>query len=135
MDLQWFVIRLLCALQAGKGHCSLRSLGFDFQFTFKRNINGNPFLKYKDIGIKTNKGGLHHSKISAKVVPIYASSNKEQCPVELFFKYHSQLPVNRKYNVLYLRSLAKPHADGVWYCHSAIGINSLQKTIESFVCK
>ena len=124
-----YLLGISCALRAGKEHRSLRSIGFNSQFSYWMDANGNPMLQYReDIGLKTNKGGLCHSKVTLKIVPFYSSANRSRCVIELFFFYHSKLPVNR--NALYLRPLANAKPGGVWFADRAIGINTLQKTVK-----
>ena len=62
-----FTIGLSCSLRAGKEHHVLRSIPFDSQFTFMYDDRGKLFFRYvEDIGLKTNKGGLKHRKVSPK---------------------------------------------------------------------
>ena len=67
---------------AGKEHTALHGLPFHSQFKFIQDSDGEIFLQYmEDIGLKTNKGGLKHRKIEAKTVDLYATANKERCPL------------------------------------------------------
>ena len=70
------------ALCAEKEHRALCGLSFHSQFKFIKDSDGEIFLHYmEDIGLKTNKGGLKHRKIEAKTVDLYATSNKDRCPL------------------------------------------------------
>ena len=130
VDTLLFVLGITCALRAGKEHRSLRSLGFHSQFTYHLDSDGNHYIQYKeDLGLKTNKGGLKHTKVSPKIVNIYPIANREWCPVAIFFKYDCKIPFIRKCAALYLRPLAKPKGD-VWFADAPIGVNSLQSTVK-----
>ena len=71
-----FLLGMSCTLRAGKEHRSLRSFGFNSQLSWHMDTNGNRFFTYhEDLGLKTNKGGLKHRKVSPKVVNMYQSAN------------------------------------------------------------
>ena len=64
------------ALWAGMEHRVLRGLAFKSQLQFMRDFNGEHYLRYmEDIGMKTNKGGLKHKKVTVKTVDLMRSSN------------------------------------------------------------
>ena len=110
-----FVLGLSCALRAGKEHRQLRSFGFNSQFTWHVDHEGNRFFTYKeDIGLKTNKGGLKHRKFTPKVVNVYQNSNPSRCPVRLLYAYFCKLPLNRKCDAMYLRPVKK-FSPNKWY--------------------
>ena len=129
-----FVLGLSCALRAGKEHRNLRSFGFNSQFTWHVDYDGKRYFTYKeDIGLKTNKGGLKHRKISPKVVNVYQSNNPDRCPVHLLYSYWCKLPVNRKCTAMYLRPVKKFERTK-WYYDSAVGVNKLQNVVKT-MCK
>ena len=98
-----FTLGLTCALRAGKEHRFLRSVPFHSQFTFHIDNNGRRYFRYtEDLGMKTNKGGLKHRKLSPKVVTVYDVPNSDRCPVMILSKYMSLLPSDRKCSALYL---------------------------------
>ena len=99
-----FILGMSCALRAGKEHRSLRSFGFDSQLSWHMDSNGNRYFTYhEDLGLKTNKGGIKHRKISQKVVNVYQSGNRSRCPIRILYVYFCKLPVNRTCPALYLR--------------------------------
>ena len=70
-----FVLGKGCALQAGKEHRQLQSIGFNLQFLFLHDDEGQIFIRYfKDICWKTNKGGLKHRKVDPKQVGFVSHS-------------------------------------------------------------
>ena len=92
-----FTIGLSCSLCAGKEHNVLRSPGFDSQFTFLYDSNGQLYFRFiEDIGLKTNRGGLKHRKVEPKVVDVYQLSNPDRCPVRILNYYLSLLPKTQK---------------------------------------
>ena len=130
IDTILYKVGLCCALRAGKEHRSLRSIGCDSQFKFKYDIDGQLYLEYReDVGLKTNKGGLKHTKVLPKVVNIYPDPNPDRCLVRLMQKYTSLLPTERKCQALYLRPLARVK-NSVWFCDAPVGINTLQNTVK-----
>ena len=82
-----FVLGLSCALRAGKEHRALHSMGFNSQLVWHIDINtGSRYFTCKeDIGLKTNKGGLKHHKITPKVVDVFLIANRERCPVQILY--------------------------------------------------
>ena len=98
-----FTIGLSCSLHAGKEHYVLCSIPFDSQFTFMNDSDGKLFFRFReDLGLKTNKGGIKHRKITGKVVDVYQIDNPDRCPVRILSKYFSMLPSERKCKSLYL---------------------------------
>ena len=70
------------ALRAGVEHQSLRGIPFNLQLKFMRDTDGEYYLRYtEDIGLKTNKGGLKHKKVSVKTVDLYAMDRLDRCPL------------------------------------------------------
>ena len=124
-----FVLGIACALRAGKGHRSLRSIGFQSQFRIKHDAQGVLYLEYReDLGLKTNKGGLKHVKMNPKVVNIYPISDVSRCPVHIFQVYMSKLPAAHKSSALYLRPLTR-YTQSVWFRNAPIDINTLHSTV------
>ena len=90
-----------------------------------RDSNGEIFLWYsEDIGTKTNKGGLKHRKIEAKMVDLYATANADRCPLWAIIKYLSVLPKNRTCNAFYLQP-QKKYFRRAWFINRPAGINCL----------
>ena len=74
-----------CALHAGKEHRVLCSMGFNSQISWHMSPTGDRYFCYReDIGLKTNKGGLKHKKVSPKFVTVYQIADKNRCPVHIF---------------------------------------------------
>ena len=90
------------------------------------------FTYREDVGLKTNKGGLKHRKVSPKVVDMYPSPNKECCPVRILYIYFCRLPLNRTCSAFYLRPCTNYTADK-WFLNQAVGVNKLQNVVKS-VC-
>ena len=128
-----YLIGLHCALHAGKEHRVLRSMPFNSQFQYLRDSEGQVFIRFsEDIGLKTNKGGLKHRKLDAKIVDVYCSSNHDRCPA-IFQLYMSLLPKNRTCEALYLQP-RKNYTSGVWYLDRPVGVNTLRVTVKE-LCK
>ena len=103
-----YLLGLYCALRAGKEHRSLHSIPFESQFTFLLDDSGKMYFKYvEDLGLKTNKGGLHHHKFTPKIVYVYQVEDVRCCPVHILYKYMSLLPSGRKCTALYLQRRSK----------------------------
>ena len=70
--------------------------------------DGYHYIQYtEDLTSKTNRGGLKHRKVSAKVVNIHAIPGSPRCPVQILGKYFSLLPEGRKCESLYLQPKKK----------------------------
>ena len=83
-----FIISKRFALRAGKEHRQLRAPHFNSQLKFLKDSTVSMFIRYtEDIGLKTNKGGLKHHKIDAKVVDMYLTNDTNTCPVSIITKY------------------------------------------------
>ena len=92
------------------------------------------FLRYEEnIGLKTNKGGLHHCKIDPKVVDVYPIPNSNRCPIKIFEEYLSLMPPNRSCNAFYLQPL-KNYSATCLFQNSAVGVNKLQQVVK-ILCK
>ena len=129
-----FSLGLHCALRAGKEHRALRSIPFESQFQFMTSSDGITFIRYtEDVGLKTNKGGIKHRKLSPKSVDMYPGSNIDRCPVRIFAVYLSMLPAERKCKALYLQPRKKFCKDS-WYLDGPVGANSLKEVVGD-VCK
>ena len=121
------------ALHAGKEHHGLRSPPFQSQFKFMRDESGI-FIRYtEDIGLKCNKGGIKHKRVEPKEVDLFPIENSERCPVRLFLKYLSLLPVNRKCKSFYLQP-KKKFNDQCYFLDRPAGENRLRDTIKE-ICK
>ena len=130
-----FTIGKGCALRAGKEHYALRGPPFNSQFTFLHDEFGQIFLRYKEeIGFETNKGGIKHRKIDPKEVDVYPIQNPERCPLRIFLKYLSLLPVNCNCKKLYLQPKKKFTPD-VWFQDRPAGENRLRDTIKDVCSK
>ena len=123
-----FGLEMSCAMQAGKEH---QSISFDSQFSWHYEDVGNLYLEYReDIGTKTNKGGLKHKKLSAKVVNIYPNPIYYQCPLMIFDTYMIRLPVDLKCSLLYLRPKANYMHSDAWFIDAPVGPNKLQSVVK-----
>ena len=110
-----FVLGMSCALHAGKEHCALHSMGFNSQISWHMSPTGDWYFCYrKDIGLKTNKGGLKHKKVSPKFVTVYQIADKNHCPVHILYKYFYKLLCNCTCPALYLHPYVKFTAEK-WY--------------------
>ena len=116
-------------LWAGQEHRALRGFAFQSQFKFIRDPDGEIFLCYtEDLGLKTNKGGLHHRRIEAKVVDLYATSNPDQCPIHVIMKYLSLLPKGHTCPAFYLQP-QKKFFGKAWYVNRPAGVNRLHNAV------
>ena len=129
-----FLLGMTCVLRAGKEHRSLHSFGFSSQLSWHMDSNGNRYFTYReDLGLKTNKGGLKHRKMSPKVVNVYQSGNRECCPVWILYIYFCKLPLNCTCPALYLRPYEAFTANK-WYRNQPVGLNKLSNVVK-YVCK
>ena len=68
------------ALRVGKKHQALCGIPFSPQLQFMTDSDREIFLRYsKDVGMKTNKGGLKHHFVDTKTMDLYALTNPERC--------------------------------------------------------
>ena len=135
LDTLVYLLGLHCALRAGKEHRVLRSIPFQSQFEFLRDSEGEEFVRFtEDIGMKTNKGGLKHRKVEAKIVDMFPSLNSERCPVNVLCKYLSLLPNNRVSQALYLQP-KKKFSSSVWYLDKPVGVHTLRNTVKELCVK
>ena len=82
------------------------------------------YLKYtKDLGQKTNKGGIKQCN-EWKVVDVYPVSSTEQCPVRIIHYYMSKLPANHTCEALYLQP-HKKFSPKSWYLNKPVDVNTL----------
>ena len=129
-----YTVGMYCALRAGKEHRVLRSPPFKSQFEFLNDSESKTFIRYsKDLGLKTNKGGLKHRKIDSKVVDIYQIDDSVRCPVHIIQTYLSKLPKVRNCEAFYLQPKHK-YTLKSWYLDRPVGVNSLQTVIKD-MCK
>ena len=92
-----FIISKGCASHAWKEHYALCVPSFRLQLQFMHDEEGQVFLHYQEeIGFKTNKGGIKHSKLDPKQVDIYPIDYPDRYPLYLFLKFFSVLPFNRE---------------------------------------
>ncbi len=88
----------------------------------------------EDLGQKTNKGGLKHKKVRGKEVTIYPNlDDRTRCPVNIFYKYHCQLPLKCKCPALYLHLKKVYDKDRTWYQDYPIGVNKLRNTVKDMM--
>ena len=121
----FITVGMSCALRAGKEHQKLRSIPFNSQFSWQVDTCGRSYLKYvEDLGMKTNKGGLKHHKISPKDVYVYPIPRWYRCPVMIISKYLSLLPPDRKCKSFYLQPRKKFSVNS-WFQDKPVGINKL----------
>ena len=117
-------------LRAGKEHRALRGIGFNSQFKFLHNPDGEIFLQYtEDIGLKTNKGGLKHRQVEEKTVDLYGGKNPDRCPLHVIMKYLSLLPKNRSCSAFYLQPRKKFFSKS-WFINRPTGINRLRNMVK-----
>ena len=129
-----FIIGEGFTLRAGKEHRVLRGLPFHSQFKFMRDCDGEVFIRYtKDIGLKTNKGGIKHRKIKPKQVDMYASLNPERCPIRIILRYLSLLPKTRSCDAFYLQPRCKYFRKS-WFLNRPAGVNRLRNVVKD-VCE
>ncbi len=125
-----FVLGIHCALRAGGEHHNLCSMGFNSQFYYTFPDGIRHIVYNEDLGQKTNKGGLCHKKIKSKEVTIFLNlEDRSQCPVSIFYKYHSRLPLKCNCSALYLRP-RKVFTDDAWFQDSPVGINKLCNVVK-----
>ena len=130
-----FTLGLSYSLQAGKEHYVLRSIPFDLQFTFLYDSRGRLYFKFcKDVGLKTNKGGIKHRKLDPKVVDVYQINNAKCCPVRILQLCMSLLPKNRKCKALYLQPHKKYDLSN-WFRDAPVGENKLRSFVKDICDK
>ena len=98
-----FLIGKGCALCTSKEHYGLRSPPFNSQLNFLRDCDGQIFMRYsKEIGFKTKKGGLKHSKVEPNEVDVYPIEDEYHCPIRTVLFCLSKLPKDWKCVNFYL---------------------------------
>ena len=128
-----FTLGLYLALHTGKEHRALHSPGFNSQIQIV-HAGHETHLEYaEDIGLKTNKGGLHQCKFQTKHVPIYPIADKSRCPVNVFLMYIGKLNPKRICSALYLCS-KKLYTPADWYLNVPVGVNTLTGVVKN-LCK
>jgi len=128
VDTLVFYFGMYFALRSGQDHRRLRPHPSQIQLFEPRG--GTPYLRYQEDVSKTNQGGLQHRKCQRKEVIHYANEeNSERCIVRLYKLYQSLCPIDRPNGAFYLKPLDNPKA-GVWFSKTAIGHNTLAKTIK-----
>ena len=85
------------------------------------------------MGLKTNKGGLKHRKVTPKEVDLYPIDNLEWCPVRIIMKYLQLLPKQGNCESYYLQSKRKFQSH-CWYQNRPAGVNKLRDVVKD-VCK
>lgn len=116
----------------------MRAPGFDPQLTIQTHpFNGKRFILYQeDSRSKTNQGGIKGRKFTARTARIYESANVDRCPVRLFQKYTSLLPVNSKTNAFYKKEICeRRQTPKQWYVDKPIGINGLRSVVKDMCSK
>ena len=121
-------------LCAGQEHRALRGLGFNSQLTFMRDSDGEIFLRYTEhIGLKINKCGLHHCKVEAKTVDLFATDRPDRCPLCIFIRYLSLLPKVKNSPSFYLQPRKKFFGKS-WFVNYPAGVNRLCNVVRD-MCK
>ena len=114
-----FVFGNCFALRAGQEHRNLRMK--NSQLSLHTDESGAEHLQYVEDVSKSNNGGLAHLRIKNKVVRAYENVEKaERCPVKLYKKYISHVPLETSDNSFYLRPLQKPKGN-IWLLEGNVG--------------
>ena len=72
------------------------------QLSLHTDESGTEYLQYVGDVSKSNNGGLAHLRIKNKVVRAYENVEKpERCPVKLYKKYISHVPLETSDNSFY----------------------------------
>ena len=104
-----YMMGMHCALRGGAEYNNLRRPGCNSQFSIEYDKRGKEMLVHHEDPLqKNNQGGLS-CKGRRKVVYIYAASNIEQCPIQLFKKYTRLMPSSRSCKKFYLRCRKVPN--------------------------
>lgn len=100
------------------------------QLSLHTDESGAEYLQYVEDVSKSNNGGLAHLRIKNKVVRAYENVEKPQrCPVKLYKKYISHVPLETSDNSFYLRPLQKPKGN-IWYYKKAAGRETLENVVK-----
>ena len=100
------------------------------QLSLHTDESGAQYLQYVGDVSKSNNGGLAHLRIKNKVVRAYENVEKpERCPVKLYKKYISHVPLETTDNSFYLRPLHKPKGN-IWYYKKAAGRGTLGNVVK-----
>ena len=100
------------------------------QLSLHTDESGAEYLQYVEDVSKSNNGGLAHLRIKNKVVRAYENVEKPQrCPVKLYKKYISHVPLETSDNSFYLRPLQKPKGN-IWYYKKAAGRETLGNVVK-----
>ena len=117
------------ALRAGKEHRAPRAIPLKSQLAFHHNEDNEIYLQdTKDIGLRTNKGGLKHKKVKPKSMVMYASDRPECCPLHIILKYMSLLPKTCACQAFYLQP-CKKFFGKAWYLNQLAGVNKLRDIV------
>ena len=117
----------------GVEHTRLCRPGFDCQINVEKDEKGRIRLCYHENPLqKTNQGSLN-CKRNTKVVFVYETSNPARCPIKIFHKYVSLLPVAKSCKKIYMRPKVKP-LPSLWYCDQPFGNNKVSNCIKE-ICK
>lgn len=125
-----FVFGNCFALRAEQEHRNLRMK--NSQLSLHTDEPGAEYLQYVEDVSKSNyyNGGLAHLRIKNKVVRAYENVEKPQrCPVKLYKKYISHVPLETSDNSFYLRPLLKPKGN-IWYYKKAAGRETLGNVVK-----
>ena len=97
------------------------------QLSLHIDESGAEYLQYVE---DVSKRGLAHLRIKNKVVRAYENVEKPQrCPVKLYKKYISHVPLETSDNSFYLRPLLKPKGN-IWYYKKAAGRETLGNVVK-----
>lgn len=128
-----FVFGNCFALRAEQEHRNLRMK--NSQLSLHTDEPGAEYLQYVEDVSKSNyyNGGLAHLRIKNKVVRAYENVEKPQrCPVKLYKKYISHVPLETSDNSFYLRPLLKPKGN-IWYYKKAAGRETLGNVVKKVI--
>ena len=114
------------ALRAGMEHRALHGIAFKSQLQFMCDSDGEHYTE--DIGMKTNKGGLKHKKVTVKTVDLYATDRLERFPLCVIIKYLCLVPKDLTCSAFYLQPRRKFFGKA-WYLNWPAGINKLRKVV------
>ena len=81
---------------------------------------------------KCFRGGIKHKNLKPKIVDAFKNQVKpERCILGLYEKYLQLCPkTSTRPEAFYLQPLKKPTPE-LWYCESAIGVNTLAKVVKN----
>ena len=123
----WWQLTQHFGLRGRQEHHSLRVEGF----SFRKDETGASYIVYVEGITKTRKSGLHQK--SRLQLPKMFETQSERCPVKLFQKCLSKLPVGmEKSGQFYLQPIVN-HLTNIWYKKTAMGINSINSAMKGLI--